>query len=95
MAKYRLLRGQHMQDVDGVETLFKKGDVFESTDTMVARDVNKFQLVDEASKVSPGELTGKGFKQKSEKTAAAPAPAPVSSPEGAEDKVKDKPKAAK
>lgn len=94
MAKYRLLRGQHMQDVDGVETLFKKGDVFESTDTMVARDVNKFQLVDEASKVSPGELTGKGFKQKSEKTAAAPTP--VANPEGTpEDKVKDKPKAAK
>lgn len=75
MPKYRVKVGRHLQGRP--ERLYVRGDVFESNDQLIARDRGKFELVDPASKVSPGQLTGTYGDGPQNNSSNAPAPAPV------------------
>ena len=75
MPKYRVKVGRHLQGRP--ERLYVRGDVFESNDQLIARDRGKFELVDPASKVSPGQLTDTYGDGPQNNSSNAPAPAPI------------------
>lgn len=75
MPKYRVKSGRHLQGRP--ERLYVRGDVFESDDVMIGKDRGKFELVDPASRVSPGQPTGTYGDGPKTNSSNAPAPAPI------------------
>lgn len=96
--KFRILHGSHVQnDDEGVSCNYVKGDVIETHDLMIARDTNKFQLVDPATKLSvgtpcgppPGELNSSNAVIKPKKRKVEPPVEPTNPPTPSGDSGKD------